>query len=107
MGRGVIVDATCKQRDHRGSFLALGHQLDVPVLFVECRTPLAEVERRLRERERRGDSVSDATWEIARQQEADFPPFDDLPEARHWVVDTAGDLDEAMAPIEEALAGNP
>lgn len=105
-GRGVIVDATCKQRDHRSSFLTLGQQLNVPVLFVECRTPLAEVERRLRERERRGDAVSDATWEIARQQDADFPPFDDLPEARHWVVDTAGDLDEAMAPIEEALAGN-
>ena len=107
LGRGVIVDATCKQRDHRGSFLALGQQLNVPVLFVECRTPLAEVERRLRERERRGDSVSDATWEIARQQEADFPPFDDLPETCHWVVDTAGDLDEAMALIEEALTGNP
>ncbi len=105
-GRGVIIDATCKQRDDRNSFLALGQQLNVPVLFIECRAPLAEVERRLRERERREDAVSDATWEIARQQEADFPPFDDLPEAQHRVVDTTGDLDEALEPIEETLAEN-
>src|SRR5262249_50207865 len=102
----VIVDATCKQREHRSSFLTLGQQLNVPVLFVECRAPLAEVEHRLRERERRGDAVSDATWEIARQQETDFPPFDDLPEALHWMVDTTGNLDDVLSPIEEALAGS-
>jgi aminoglycoside phosphotransferase family enzyme/predicted kinase len=105
-GRGVIVDATCKQREQRRLFLDLGQQLNVPVLFIECRAPLAEVERRLHEREQRGDSASDATWAIARQQEADFPPFDDLPDARHWVVETTSDLDEALAPVEEALAGN-
>lgn len=103
-GQGVIVDATCKQRADRRSLLALGERLDVPVVFVECRAPLLEVERRLRERERRGDSVSDATWEIARQQEADFPPFDDLPASCHWAIDTQGDLDEALAPVEEALS---
>src|SRR5262249_4120064 len=103
---GVIIDATCKQRDERNSFLILGQQLNVPTLFVECRASLAEVERRLRERERHEDAVSDATWEIARQQEADFPPFDDLPEAQHWVVDTTSNLDEALEPIEETLMGN-
>jgi aminoglycoside phosphotransferase family enzyme/predicted kinase len=104
-GRGVIVDATCKQRDQRRLFLDLGQRLNLPVLFLECRTPLAEVERRLRERERRGDAVSDATWDIARQQEADFPPFDDIEDAQHRLVDTSGDLDEALAMIEEELAG--
>jgi hypothetical protein len=34
-GRGVIVDATCKQREHRQAFLALGTRLRVPVLFLE------------------------------------------------------------------------
>ncbi|MBI3245468.1 MAG: AAA family ATPase [Deltaproteobacteria bacterium] len=103
-GRGVIVDATCKQPADRRSLLALGERLNVPVVFVECRAPLAEVERRLRERERRGDSVSDATWEIACQQEADFPPFDDIPASCHQVIDTQGDLDEALVPLEEALS---
>jgi predicted kinase len=73
-------------------------------LFVECRASLAEVERRLRERAQHGDSASDATVDIARQQEGDFPPFDDLPVSAHWVIDTERDLDEALAPVEDALA---
>lgn len=74
-----------------------------PVLFVECRASLTEVERRLREREQRGDSASDATVDIARQQESEFPPFNDLPASCHWAINTEGDLDEALVPIEEAL----
>jgi len=103
-GHGVIIDATCKQREDRRSFLALGEQIGRPVLFVECRASLAEVERRLRERAQHGDSASDATVDIARQQEGDFPPFDDLPVSAHWVIDTERDLDEALAPVEDALA---
>jgi aminoglycoside phosphotransferase family enzyme/predicted kinase len=102
-GRGVIIDATCKRREDRHSFLTLGERLRIPVLFVECRASLAEVERRLREREKRGDSVSDATVDIARQQEGDFPPFDDLPASCHWAIDTESDLDEALVSVEEAL----
>ncbi len=104
-GRGVIIDATCRQRDVRHELLALGARLAVPVMFVECRTSLDEVKRRLRERAQQADTVSDATWEIALQQEDDFPSFDDLPEACHWVVETADDLDAALAPVEEALYG--
>ena len=73
------------------------------MVFVECRASLAEVERRLRERERRGDSVSDASWEIAQRQEADFPPFDDIPASCRWVVDTEGDINEALMPVEDML----
>lgn len=102
-GRGVIIDATCKQREDRHSFLTLGERMRTPVLFVECRASLTEVERRLREREQRGDSASDATVDIARQQESEFPPFNDLPASCHWAINTEGDLDEALVPIEEAL----
>lgn len=103
-GRGVIIDATCQQQEERRRFLTLGERLKIPVFFVECRASLAEVERRLREREKRGDSVSDATVDIARQQEGDFPPFTDLSASCHWAIDTEGDLDEALVPIEEALS---
>ena len=103
-GRGVIIDATCKQREDRLAFLRMGEQCTVPVLFVECRASLGEVERRLRERERRGNTASDATWAIAQRQEYDFPSFDDIPAAQRWVVDTESDLDEALIPVEDALA---
>jgi predicted kinase len=102
-GRGVIIDATCKPREERRYFLTLAERLKTPVFFVECRASLGEVERRLREREQRGDAISDATLDIARQQENDFPSFDDLPASRRWVIDTESDLDDALGPVEEAL----
>jgi hypothetical protein len=102
-GRGVIVDATCKAREDRQAFLALGSRNGVPVLFLECRASSAEVERRLRERERQEEAVSDATLAIAQQEQHDFPPFDDLPDRCHLVIDTEGVVEDTLAEIEEHL----
>ncbi len=103
-GRGVIVDATCKQREDRRALLELGGRLGRPVLFLECRASAAEVERRLREREQRGDSASDATWAIALQEQYDFPSFNDIPEQCHFVIDTEQDLEDALVGVEERLS---
>jgi predicted kinase len=103
-GHGVIVDATYKQPEDRRALLELGHLLNVPVLFLECRASAAEVERRLRERERRGDSVSDATWAIALHEQHDSPPLDDIPEQCHFVIDTEHDMEDALGEIEERLS---
>ncbi len=103
-GRGVIVDATCKQREDRRVLLELGGRLGRPVLFLECRASAAEVERRLREREQRGDSASDATWAIALQEQYDFPSFNDIPEQCHFVIDTEQDLEDALVGVEERLS---
>ncbi len=103
-GRGVIVDATCKQPEDRRALLALGGRFGVPVLFLECRTSLAEVERRLRERERQGDSVSDANWEIALREQDDFPTFADLPERYHLIIDTERAIEDALTTVEDYLS---
>jgi uncharacterized protein len=103
-GRGVIVDATCKQPEDRRALLELGSCLGVPVLFLECRASMAEVERRLRECERRGDTVSDATWAIALQEQRTFPPFADIPAQCHSVIDTEYDVEDALTRIEERLS---
>jgi hypothetical protein len=102
-GRGVIIDATCKQRTDRQAFLSLASRLSVPVVFLECQTSLAEVEHRLQERERQGNSVSDATWAIAQQEQDDFPSFDDLPDRCHFVVNT--EEENSLTVIEDFLAG--
>jgi aminoglycoside phosphotransferase family enzyme/predicted kinase len=102
--RGVIVDATCKRREDRHALLELAQRLQVPVLFLECRASLAEVERRLRKRERLGDSASDATWDIALREQETFLPFDDIPERCHLVIETEQNLDEALEAVEERLA---
>ncbi len=106
-GRGVIIDATCKQPEDRQALLALGNRLGVPVLFLECRTSPAEVERRLREREQRGDSVSDATWAVALREQDDFSAFADLPERAHLVINTEGSLEEALAAVEDYISCPP
>jgi hypothetical protein len=106
-GRGVIVDATCKQRQDRQALVALGNRLKVPVLFLECQASAAEVERRLRERERQGDSASDATWAIAQQEQREFPPFDDLPDRCHRIINTEKSIEDALADVEECLSSSP
>ena len=103
-GRGVIVDATCKRQEDRHALLALGQRQQVPVLFLECQTSLVEVERRLRARARRGDSVSDATWELARREYETFPPFDDIPARCHVILDTEHNIDEALEAVAERIA---
>lgn len=105
-GRGVIVDATCKRREDRHALLEIAQRQQVSVLFLECRASLAEVERRLRERERRGDSVSDATWDLALREQETFPVFDDIPERCHIVIGTEQNLDETLEAVEERL-GHP
>lgn len=102
-GRGVIVDATCKRLEDRQTLLALAQRRQVPVLFLECQTSLAEIERRLRERTRRGDSVSDATWELAQREHDTFPTFDDLPTQCRIIIDTEHDLDEELETVAQRL----
>ncbi len=102
-GRGVIVDATYKHQDDRNAILALSKRCHVPVLFVECQANAATVEKRLRERERRDDTVSDATWALAQLERESFPLFSDLPEQCHVVVDTEGDIETALMRVEERL----
>ena len=103
-GHGVILDATCRQPDHRQLFFALGQHFNVPTLFLECQARPTIVEQRLRERVQRDDSVSDANWEIALQHQRDFPPFDDLPDTCHSVVDAEKSAEKVLEGIEDALA---
>ncbi|HEV8716870.1 MAG TPA: AAA family ATPase, partial [Candidatus Binatia bacterium] len=106
-GRGVILDATYKRPEDRQALLALAGRLGVPILFLECRASPAEVERRLREREQRSDSVSDANWAVALSEQADFPAFNDLPERSHLVINTEGAIEDAVATVEEYLSYPP
>jgi aminoglycoside phosphotransferase family enzyme/predicted kinase len=103
-GRGIIIDATYKDPEHRRLVRELSEQCQVPVLFVECQAPATTVEQRLQQRERAGNSVSDATSEIAQRERENFPPFKDLPEKGHIVINTEGDVEEALSRIDEQLA---
>ena len=102
-GRGVILDATYKHPEDRRTVLELSTRCQVPLVFVECQTSADIVEQRLREREQRGDNVSDATWALAQREREHFPPFTDLPSQSHVVIDTESDVDANLAHVDDRL----
>jgi len=101
--RGVIVDATFRDPAHRRLFSRAAENLGVPVLFVECRAREDEILRRLREREKRPEEVSDANVEVYLRQRDDFAPLAEIPGGCHVRVDTEADLDEELEKVEACL----
>lgn len=102
-GKGVIIDATFKDPEHRRLFLNLAAGVGVPVLFVECQAAEEEVCHRLKEREQRPEEVSDATWEVYLRQREEFIPLSKIPDHCHLTVNAATDLEDALAKVEEFL----
>ena len=105
-GKGVIVDATFKNREHRERFAALGERTATPLLFIECRADESQTFARLRARSGRSGEVSDATPGIYLRQREEFAPMDDLPPSIHMVVDTDADPDLLVAGVLERLREN-
>lgn len=102
-GRGAIVDATFQRRADRDAARAVARRAGAPILFVECRCPEAEVRRRLTERARRDNDVSDADWTIYRQQQRVYEPFAADERADLLRVDTSAPQAELLGAIEQRL----
>jgi uncharacterized protein len=102
-GAGMIVDATFKDASERRRFREMAERLGVPALFVECRASEGEIIRRLRDRERKGNEVSDATAEIYLKQRAEFMPIAELPARCHIVIDTTETRAQIASRVEQAL----
>ena len=100
-GRGVILDASCRQPAHRRLFRSVAEGCEVPVFFLECQADAHVIESRLRARAKKEAVVSDATWETALQHQADFPRFDDLPDACHIVINTEQTQEVLRTTIEQ------
>ena len=100
---GVIVDATCRSREHRAMLLDGLRDVGVPVLVVRCEVPLdVALERATR---RLGDPrrVSDATPQIAEEQFRSFEQFDEHPGGTVLRLDTTQPLDVQIAEIARAV----
>ncbi len=106
-GRGVVVDATFKDPEHRRLFLQLAERAGVPLLFVECQAEEEEIFRRLKKREGQEEEVSDATWEIYLRQREEFVPLSEIPapcylpvrSVFHMPEGIEGDLEEILARV--------
>jgi len=79
-GKGVIIDATFAAPRYRNQFLDLsGRFINVPVLFIECRSAERTIRERLAARERDPNEVSDATWAVYRTMREQFKAFSEIP----------------------------
>lgn len=102
-GCGVIIDATFKIPEDRRAALAVGARIGIPVLFVECQANEREILRRLHERTKKGDGVSDATAEVYLSQRTDFVPITEVRTGHHLLVDTGEDGERVLEWIEGSL----
>ena len=99
----MIVDATCRSREHRAVLLDGLRDVDVPLLVVRCEVPLdVALERATR---RLGDPrrVSDATPQIAEEQFRSFEEFDEHPGGTVLRLDTTQPLDVQIAEFARAV----
>lgn len=104
-GRGVILDATFQlQRGHEQA-RALAAQHGVPVLFVECTATEAEIERRIRGRDVRNDTASDADWNVYLKQRERYEGFAEGAEDERVVLDTSNPTAPCERRIEDILRG--
>lgn len=102
-GRGAILDATFQRRVGRDTARQLAAQHGVPFLMVECRCSEEEVRRRLSHRATRGDSPSDADWNIYLEQRRRYEALAPDEEADRLVLDTVAPAADLTAVIEAEL----
>jgi aminoglycoside phosphotransferase family enzyme/predicted kinase len=103
LGKGVIVDATFKDPQHRRKFIELSSTLGRPALFVECRATEAKTLERLRMRSRQPDEVSDATVSVYLRQRQEFVPLSEIPDLMRIIVNTEADTDEPTGDVLNSL----
>ncbi len=103
-GAGVIVDATFGAPGYRDQARAVAARARRPLLFVECVAGHGEIVRRLTERARRADEVSDAGVATYRRQRAEFIALEEIPHFLHLVAHTEKGLDSAVAAVTDRLA---
>ncbi|HEY8539139.1 MAG TPA: ATP-binding protein, partial [Steroidobacteraceae bacterium] len=89
-GFTTIVDATFLDPAQRAIFQTLARNMSVPLTIVACASERQELERRIIERAKYGDRVSDADLEVLAAQLHNLQPFsaNELPTVVR--VDTRG-----------------
>jgi len=94
----IILDATYNSRHQRSEVLRLAKDMDINLMFVECRCRDAMLKERLLSRE--GTSTtSDARLHHFKQIKARFEPIDEVRDEMYIGVDTERSLEESLEHI--------
>lgn len=98
----VIVDATMGNAAMRHAFLSSLRGDDATV-FIECRVPAAEADRRAQARLHGAVHGSDATPQVAARLAAAWEPLDEVPAGRHVIVRADRPISEIVDEVELSL----
>jgi uncharacterized protein len=97
-GRSVVIDASFRSSATRAAARALGLRLNAPFVLIECRVPLDVSRSRLVQRAL-GPSESDGRSEVFDDFVAHYEPITELDDTEHVIVDTSGNLEQALATL--------
>jgi aminoglycoside phosphotransferase family enzyme/predicted kinase len=103
-GRGVILDATFRERDCRLRARTLADHHQRPFRFVEAICDDATLRQRLRSRATRV-AVSDATEDLLDQIRREFEPVTELATDEHLPVPTTQPVAAQVQTVRDTLAG--
>ncbi len=102
-GRGVVLDASYQSRSERDRLQALAQHLDLPLYFILCECPEDEMRRRMEQRAKDPNAVSDGRWEIYLQQKERFEVPAELPAAHFITINTNQPLESALDSVQSHL----
>ncbi len=104
-GRSVVLDGSYQARAERDRLrlLAAGHGADLR--FVLCRCEEEIMRRRMEERLRDPQAVSDGRWEVYLLQRQRFEPPTELEAAEVLELDTAAPIGELLEKLDRRFAG--
>lgn len=103
-GKDVILDGTYRQKRHRLAVMDLSRKLGTNILFIHCHAPEEVIKRRLEERIKRSDEVSDARWGIYLKMKEGFEPPQETPKDMILEADTTGGVEPLVNKIVKKLA---
>jgi predicted kinase len=97
-GVRVIFDATNLVEFHRELLYTLAERCGAQLLIVRTYAPEAVIRTRLEQRQARGNSTSDADWQVYRRMSESEQQI----RRPHWSVDTSQDTQNAVHTIVKA-----
>lgn len=97
----VVLDGSYQDRAERDRVRTLADRHGAGVVFVLCVCGEAETMRRLKERARDPNAVSDGRWEIYLGQRERFRPFSELDPSTLLTLDSEAPLERLLARLDQ------
>lgn len=108
-GNPVILDATFQNRSLRKRAYSIAQSAMVPCVLIECLLNRDEAIDRLRRRQQKGESISDAGPEVYEEQLKAWEPIQRSEQFRHFILRTDGGargaISNSITLLEPHLAG--